>query len=168
MKQPRICQKCDHKNPQAIFTDIESCPECGAIYSRVEAAIREGRAVRKVNQLKTDPPAELIIPPSTSNTNEVIQIFGAGIIVALIAWYFFGAGAGEQKSSPISMQSIENKVAEDSVQQYGIAKRNGTAIDACVAAGFVLAAYLQAKNESMYQQWKTTEEFDCKVAGVSR
>ena len=66
------------------------------------------------------------------------------------------------------MQSIENKVAEDSVQQYGIAKRNGAAIDACVAAGFVLAAYLQAKNEPMYQQWKATEDFDCKVAGVSR
>lgn len=50
--------------------------------------------------------------------------------------------------------------------QYGIAKRNGSDIDACVQAGMVAAAYLQAENEAGYQVWKQTEKADCAKAGL--
>lgn len=35
----RTCQKCNHANPSATGDALEACPECGAIYSRVAAAL---------------------------------------------------------------------------------------------------------------------------------
>ena len=35
----KTCQKCGHMNPDATGDEMEACPECGAIYSRVEAAM---------------------------------------------------------------------------------------------------------------------------------
>lgn len=35
----KICQKCGNANPSATGAELEACPACGAIYSRVEAAI---------------------------------------------------------------------------------------------------------------------------------
>jgi hypothetical protein len=66
------------------------------------------------------------------------------------------------------LQDIHNKVASDAEAQYRIVLRNGTRIDICVHAGLVAAAYLQAQNEAKYQQWKSTESSDCKLAGVPR
>lgn len=59
------------------------------------------------------------------------------------------------------LQDIHDQVAVDSVEQYRIAKRNGDAVDACVHAGMVAAAYLQAKDETNYQKWKDIERADC-------
>jgi hypothetical protein len=52
------------------------------------------------------------------------------------------------------------------LKQYEIAKRDGSKMDACVHAGLVAAAYLQAKDEAKYQEWKLTERVDCFIAGV--
>ena len=35
----KICQKCNHPNPSATGAELEACPECGAIYSRVAQAM---------------------------------------------------------------------------------------------------------------------------------
>lgn len=35
----RTCQKCNHANPSATGDALEACPECGAIYSKVAAAM---------------------------------------------------------------------------------------------------------------------------------
>ncbi|OQA91204.1 MAG: hypothetical protein BWY26_01103 [Elusimicrobia bacterium ADurb.Bin231] len=67
-----------------------------------------------------------------------------------------------------SIGEIEKKVAVDAEKQYVIAKRNGTSIDACVHAGIVAAAYLQAKDEPNYQRWKQVEFSDCDRAGVPK
>lgn len=45
MLKPRSCKKCGHLHPQATHAELEACPECGAIYSRVEAAIKDGKFV---------------------------------------------------------------------------------------------------------------------------
>jgi hypothetical protein len=88
-------------------------------------------------------------------------LIGAGIA----AWYFLGGGV--EKQAARDMDRIEVQVAEDAVRQYEIAKRNGTAIDASVAAGFVAAAYLQAEDEANYQRWKKIEEEENKRAGIT-
>lgn len=62
--------------------------------------------------------------------------------------------------------SIEARVADDTVRQYQIAKRSGDAIAACVQAGLVVAAYLQAKDETNYGKWRVVEAADCRAAGV--
>lgn len=95
----------------------------------------------------------------------------AGAVIALLlmgvfGWYYFGGGLETQANR--SLQEIKDTVAADAVTQYGIAKRNGTAIDVCVQAGMVTAAYLQAQNEAQYQQWKQTEKADCAKAGIEK
>ena len=95
----------------------------------------------------------------------------AGGILALVlfggfGWYFWGGGLQQQAST--NLDQIKQQVASDSVQQYNIAKRDGTKMDACVQAGLVTAAYLQAQDESSYQQWKQIESADCSAAGVPR
>jgi hypothetical protein len=85
-------------------------------------------------------------------------------LAALAFWWFFGGGAIE--ASAPQVQDIEDKVATDAVTQYGIAKRNGSATDACIAAMGVSAAYLQAKDETDYAKWKQTEKVDCRAAGM--
>lgn len=61
---------------------------------------------------------------------------------------------------------IYQKVADDSIAQYGMVKRNGTKIEVCVHAGMVAAAFLQAKNEEQYIVWKKTQKADCAKAGM--
>lgn len=95
---------------------------------------------------------------------------GASIITAIIfvgmLWYFFGGGLEKQANK--DLKNIQNQVATDSVAQYGIASRNGSAIDRCVQAGMVSAAFLQAQDEKNYQKWKTIEKNDCARAGIAR
>lgn len=66
------------------------------------------------------------------------------------------------------MNDIENQVAIDSVEQYEIAKKQGDPIMTCVQAGMVSAAYLQAKDETKYNEWKSVERTDCEAAGISK
>ena len=40
------CLKCGHVNPLATGAQTEACPQCGAIYSRVKAAMASGQPVR--------------------------------------------------------------------------------------------------------------------------
>ncbi len=64
------------------------------------------------------------------------------------------------------MSYIENQVAEDAVKQYEIAKKQGDKIQICVQAGLASAAYLQAQNETKYNEWKDIEKKDCRAAGL--
>jgi len=72
-----------------------------------------------------------------------------------------------ERQAERNMQNITNKVAADAEHQYSIVtKSGGTPIDICVHAGFVAAAYLQAKDESNYSKWKRIQGDDCRRAGV--
>jgi hypothetical protein len=65
------------------------------------------------------------------------------------------------------MDDITAKVATDAVTQYEMVKRNnGSAVELCVQAGLVSAAYLQAHNEPEFKQWKATERTHCAAAGM--
>ena len=96
----------------------------------------------------------------------VRQTLGYLVFGAIALAYF--AGGGLEKQAASKMQSIESQVAADTVKQYEIAKRQGDPIQACVQAGMVSAAYLQAKDESNYQTWKSIERNDCRKAGMPR
>jgi hypothetical protein len=81
-------------------------------------------------------------------------------------WFYFGGGLQQQAAK--DMRDIERQVADDAVTQYEIAKSSGSAIDRCVHAGMVAAAYLQAKDDVNYKLWKQTEGLDCESAGLLR
>lgn len=98
-------------------------------------------------------------------TSSFQAIFGLIIAIGAI-WFFFGGGLEKQAAK--DMQGIYNQVSSDAVKQYDIAKRSGSLMDACVHAGMVAAAYLQAKDEPNYQRWKSTESSDCTIAGLTR
>lgn len=40
------CLKCGHVNPMATGSPADACPQCGAIYSRVKAAMAAGKPLR--------------------------------------------------------------------------------------------------------------------------
>lgn len=68
---------------------------------------------------------------------------------------------------PNPLGGIYAQVATDAVEQYEMVKRNkGSAMELCVQAGMVTAAFLQAKDEESYKTWKATEKKDCARAGV--
>ena len=87
------------------------------------------------------------------------QVF-VGLLGAAVALWFFATGGITQR--------IENKVASDFVTNYQIAKREGDKMQICVQAGIVTAAYLQAKDEANYRQWKQTKDADCSRAGLPK
>jgi hypothetical protein len=96
------------------------------------------------------------------------QVVGVVVAGALLFWWFGVAGGTRDPVTATTMDNIYGKVSSDAVSQYGIAKRNGNAMDACVQAGMVSAAFLQAKDEASYAKWKATEKEDCKLAGIDR
>jgi hypothetical protein len=64
------------------------------------------------------------------------------------------------------MNAITDKVARDAVDEYNMTRLNGDKIEVCVHAGMVAAAYLQAKDQGNYLNWKQTERNDCADAGM--
>lgn len=93
-------------------------------------------------------------PPAWAKVVGALVVFGGGWLA--IDWY-----------TASSMKNIENQVAADAVTQYEIAKRQGDAMQTCVQAGMVSAAFLQAKDEANYTKWKATERADCARAGLA-
>ena len=104
-------------------------------------------------------------PVANSPTN-VGRAVMAAVMMAGFGWFFFGGGLQQQAAA--DMQDLTNQVASDFEQQYRIARQSGSAIDRCVHAGIVAAAYLQAKDDASYARWKATESADCAAAGVPR
>ena len=100
-------------------------------------------------------------------TEQKNQLAG-GIIGLLVvvgaAWYLFGGGLEKQAAK--DLDNIQQQVAADFVNQYEIAKRSGTAIDAHLHAGLAAAAYLQAGDESNYRKWKEIEKREARRAGL--
>ena len=91
------------------------------------------------------------------------SVLGIFLIIGAV-WYFWGGGI-EVRTEQIT-NDINQQVISDVLQQYNIAKANGTKIDACVRAGLVAEAYLQAHDERNYSAWKNIEFLDCDEAGV--
>ena len=87
-------------------------------------------------------------------SNPVQAVISVVVAIGLL-WYFFGGG-------------LNNSVAKDFEKQYEMSVRSGSAIDVCVHAGLVSAAYLQAHDESNYQRWKQNESLDCARAGLPK
>lgn len=75
---------------------------------------------------------------------------------------------GCDAATDMQMDKVHNKVADDMVAQYEIAKKQGDAMQTCVQAGMVSAAYLQAQDEAKYNEWKAIEKTDCKAAGIDK
>ena len=89
------------------------------------------------------------------------------IIGLLIAWAFISSMGNKPTTTAVSTeQQIYDTVANDAVEQYQIATRQGDKMQICVQAGFVSAAYLQAKDEANYNEWKKIEKVRCETAGI--
>lgn len=144
---------------------IGQCPTCGSPLAQGDCLNCKYGLADKVATTQTafqtsglPPPisASTIQQPPTPPQAKRSPVLGAIItlgIFVFVLFYFLSGG-------------VENKVANDAVEQYRIAVRNGTTMDRCVQAGMVSAAYLQAKDEAKYREWKETEEADCRAAGV--
>jgi predicted nucleic acid-binding Zn-ribbon protein len=157
------CTKCGH----LLSTTAPKCPGCGmAPYRREPIASEVPRSYVShpvIEGERAQPAIAETVNPKNQTVN-VVRALVALLFAIIGAWYLFGGGL--EKEAANNMSRIENQVAEDAVKQYQIASRNGTAMDICVQAGLVTAAFLQAKDEANYHRWKSIEENDCARAGV--
>ncbi|OAK66912.1 hypothetical protein A3K87_05040 [Variovorax paradoxus] len=86
------------------------------------------------------------------------------VVVAAVCFAIVACDGKAQQAAVL--EDIYQQVVDDSIVQYNMVKRQGSAIDLCVHAGLVSAAYLQAKDEPHYASWKQTERTDCAAAGM--
>jgi len=166
------CKNCGKHIP----TNITTCPYCNTGNTSVKPDTIQQVAADNIIRCKS---CGKHIPPSiatcpyckASNSKLKPSRSSAPIYISLaifvgMLWFF--AGGGLQKMAGRDLQKIQNQVAGDAVQQYEIAERQGNPMQMCVQAGLVSASYLQAKDETNYQLWKTIEGNDCRRAGVTR
>ena len=91
------------------------------------------------------------------------------IIGLVIAWAFISSLSDKPATSAASTeQQVYDKVVNDAVEQYQIATRQGDKMQICVQASLVSAAYLQAKDEVNYNEWKKIEKVRCETAGIKQ
>ena len=113
--------------------------------------------------------------PSNTNMGKVFTgIIGVAVAIGW-AWWYLGGGYEQEvertmddinRQAAQELRRIERDVAADSVKEYEIAKRSGSAMDAYVHAGMVCAAYLQANDETNYRKWKKIEREEGIRAGM--
>jgi ssDNA-binding Zn-finger/Zn-ribbon topoisomerase 1 len=92
-------------------------------------------------------------PALKKGMNGVIAI----VILVIGGWWYLGGGL---------LSHAKDQVVEQAVEEYEIAQRSGDPIQACVHAGMVSAAYLQAQKEAKYQEWLGIQKRDCGAAGM--
>ena len=127
------------------------CPGCG-----VANPVKGSASVAVLGLVFVGLAVTYFVVPSRSKPSSTVPSNAA----AAVAANPIGAVA------EVGMAGIYKKVCTDAVEQYNIAKRSGTPIDVCVHTGMVAAAFLQAKDDAGYAQWKKTEREDCAKAGM--
>jgi hypothetical protein len=145
----RVCPECGKLIPyESLF-----CGGCGAANNELLAG--QSRSRRRFPW----GPAVLL----------VVEAFA--LVTFVSAAFFVEQGPSithyvSSNETAAGLADIEQSVATDAVKQYEIAKRQGDTMQICVQAGLVSAAFLQARDEPNYREWKETEHHDCIVAGV--
>lgn len=79
----RTCQKCGHIHPTATGEELEACPQCGAIYSRVAAALMAKSAARPaatVRQSSAQADPRDVAEPEGITQRQIIGFLGAAVL----------------------------------------------------------------------------------------
>jgi hypothetical protein len=84
------------------------------------------------------------------------------------AWWLFGGGAVNHPGLFGLMPGYRNKVADDALAQYNLAKQQCDQTKVCAQAGLVAAAFLQVQDQNGYNQWKAIEAVNCSAAVAPR
>ena len=106
------CLKCGHANPSATGAELDACPECGAIYSRVEAAMAAKVAaarVQKAGQTTEVAPApesvSTIAPEKVAKGPTTISTVPGLIIIVLVSSLLIWAMS--DKTAPMTLVTSE-------------------------------------------------------------
>jgi len=95
------------------------------------------------------------------------------LIVLVMCLSFFACKELEDKVDQMEKKEVDkldmkinSQVVDEALKEFEIVKKGGDKMEICVRAGFVAEAYLQAKDEAKYTEWKKTEKDLCKAAGM--
>ena len=111
----KTCQKCHHPNPSSTGAEFDACPECGAIYSRVDAA----QATQAAARASTPSNLERVRTAKASERKRKTATWQYGIIFACLAiaipsWIYhevWGAYAQQRKSDRTVLAAQAARVA---------------------------------------------------------
>lgn len=92
------------------------------------------------------------------------EAIGIVVLAAILGGGYFASQAKQEQA----LADVPRQVLRDTVRQYDTAKRDGTAMDACVQAGLVKAAALQAHDDATFRRFVEVERADCAAAGAGR
>jgi DNA-directed RNA polymerase subunit M/transcription elongation factor TFIIS len=140
---------------------LVDCPQCKqTVEAPLEQVVRRQEYDRKIFN-----PALAATTQSQQRSSGWIWfiVIPIGSIIGFLSWISPGSS---EKAAQQRMDEVYSQVSSDAEQQYYIAKRNGSKMDAYVHAGFVAAAYLQANDEANYKKWKEIERQDGIRAGM--
>ena len=144
------CLKCGHANPCATGAELDACPQCGAIYSRVEAAMAAkatAARVQKAGQITEAVPApelaSTIAPKKVAKGPATISTVPRLIIIVLVSSLLIWAMS--DKTAPMTLATGEGtartkKINDASayVQCQGLVKER---LRAPATADFPFAEY---------------------------
>lgn len=126
---------------------LQKCHECGNDVS---------------SEAKSCPKCGAAVKSKSSAFKAVVAV----LIFACFGAYFYGGGI--ERDTSRQMDNMEITLAHNEAMQYQIAKRNGSQTDACVHASMASAAFLQAKDEASFKQWKDIEKSECGIVEVKQ
>jgi DNA-directed RNA polymerase subunit M/transcription elongation factor TFIIS len=176
------CPHCSQEleAPEDLLGQTIECPSCNEsirlpdpelkVTSKKKIVVRKrptSGSVRSTRPRST-PAMKKQVPSSSTNVGQVFTVIFSIVAAIGWAWWHFGGGYEQEihQQAAQELRRIERDVAADSVKEYEIAKRNGSAMDAYVHAGMVCAAYLQANDEANYPKWKSVERAEGVRAGM--
>jgi len=105
--------------------------------------------------------------PSEQKPLGVVGFIGVSVFAVFGGLFVLGGIQHDMSNAPSSllqaatapiMGDIHRQVADDSIDQYWLAKTHGNPVDAYVHAGMVCAAMSQAGDKAGYIKWKAIEK----------
>jgi hypothetical protein len=130
------CRECKKE----VSTDASACPHCG----------------RKA--------------PTVSTLRRLVFSGALGFIFFLVCTSTLGRSSSSRPEKVSALKvltsGVHAQVAGDLIEQYETAKRAGSKMDACVHAGAVKMAFIQAKDEDGTRKWGTVQRKECAIAGL--
>jgi len=97
-----------------------------------------------------------------------MKVLTSGIAIMIVAT-LTGCDAASDAATEVQGDFVDsqmNNLAQEQIEVYEIAKKNGDTMQTCAQAMAIAQIFLQSKDEANWKSWKEKEKADCEAAGM--